>query len=137
MFTIFDEPSNHRRRLVFYLTTTDAESDIVVESIKTVADDGNGFTVEDNEKVAVLLNDDKKDTKFKTAIAFRYDVTNEKTPFTKMIEYILPRLKHELVVNTPGGDMIQEYDENTIQELMKKVKESMKEKETKEKEEKK
>ena len=119
MFTIFDEPSNHRRRVVFYLTTVDSERDIVVEVIKTLADDGNGFTVDNDEKVAKLLNDNEKDTKFKTTIAFKYDYTNEKSPFTKMIEYILPRLKHELVVYTPEGEPIQEYDEKEIQELMK------------------
>ena len=108
-YTVFQEPSNDRKRVVFYLNVDHPERDIVVTSLQTIAIEDDKI-IDDPFAVTELLNGKSKKTKFQTIFKFDYGKTEKPVPHTNLIEYILPGFKHELLVITPNNQEIIEQD---------------------------
>ena len=108
-YTVFQEPSNDRKRVVFYLNVDNPERDIVLTNLQTIAIEDDKI-IDDPSKVTELLNGKPKKTEFKTIFKFDYSKTDKPVPHTNLIEYMLPGFKHELLVITPHDQEIIEDD---------------------------
>jgi hypothetical protein len=106
-YTIFQEPSNDRKRVFFYLTVDDPDRDIVLTNLQTIAIEDDQ-SIDDPFEVTELINKKSNKTKFRTILTFKYGKTDKPVPHTNMIDYVVPGFKHELLVITPEGQEIFE-----------------------------